>query len=166
MVLVRAAVADDEPALGALNRATWSPDVSPGQRPPDDEGFFKARLRPEDVLVAEQDGVLVGFAIVTPASAMPTHGHVRVLNGLSVDPAAQGAGIGRLLVDAAAAWARELGARKLTLRVLDGNTRARRLYLGAGFVVEGVLVAEYLVAGRSVDDVLMALHLDGGSASG
>jgi hypothetical protein len=47
------------------------------------------------------------------------------------------------------------GARKLTLRVLGSNVRARRLYESCGFLVEGVLRAEFFLGGRYVDDVLM-----------
>jgi ribosomal protein S18 acetylase RimI-like enzyme len=159
-VLVRPARPVDEPALHAINLSTWSPLVSPGPRPPADQPFFAGRLRAEDVLVAERDGV-VGFAIVTTGGSMPSHEHVLVLNGLAVDPARQGAGIGRLLVEAAVERARHRGARKLTLRVLAGNVPARRLYESCGFVVEGVLVGEYRLQGQDVDDVLMALDLTG-----
>jgi len=159
MVLIRPARPLDEPELLAINLATWSPQVSPGPRPPADQPFFGPRLRAEDVLVAERDDVLLGFAIVTPAGSMPSHEHVQVLNGLAVVPARQGAGIGRLLVEAAVDRARVRGARKLTLRVLANNVRARRLYESYGFAVEGVLVAEYRLQGQILDDVLMALHL-------
>jgi RimJ/RimL family protein N-acetyltransferase len=43
--------------------------------------------------------------------------------------------------------------------VLETNTRARRLYEAAGFEVEGVLRDEFLLAGRYVDDLLMARDL-------
>ena len=55
--------------------------------------------------------------------------------------------------------AAQLGARKLSLRVLGGNSRARRLYEACGFVVEGILRSEFLLGGRYVDDIFMARHL-------
>jgi RimJ/RimL family protein N-acetyltransferase len=76
-----------------------------------------------------------------------------------VDPAYQGRGAGQALLRAAADEARSRGARKLSLRVLGWNTSARRLYERCGFVVEGVLVREFLIDGEYVDDVLMALRL-------
>ena len=53
----------------------------------------------------------------------------------------------------------ESGGRKVTLRVLGPNTRARELYRRCGFVEEGVLRAEFVIDGVAVDDVLMARHL-------
>jgi RimJ/RimL family protein N-acetyltransferase len=44
--------------------------------------------------------------------------------------------------------------------VFSPNEPARRLYESAGFVVEGVLPEEFLLDGRYVDDILMALVLE------
>jgi RimJ/RimL family protein N-acetyltransferase len=63
-------------------------------------------------------------------------------------------------VEACIEQARDRGARKLSLRVLGGNTAARRLYESCGFAVEGVLREEFFLAGRYDDDVLMACVLD------
>ncbi|MYW00343.1 GNAT family protein, partial [Streptomyces sp. SID3343] len=59
---------------------------------------------------------------------------------------------------------RRRGARRITLRVLGGNASARALYRSCGFVIEGVLEGEFLIAGRYVDDVLMALDVTGPSS--
>jgi RimJ/RimL family protein N-acetyltransferase len=45
------------------------------------------------------------------------------------------------------------------LRVLETNSRARLLYEAGGFEVEGVLHGEFMLAGRYVDDLLMARDL-------
>ena len=56
-----------------------------------------------------------------------------------VDPAARGRGVGRELLDAVVAWAREQEpTRPIRLSVTDGNDGARRLYEGYGFVDTGV----------------------------
>jgi RimJ/RimL family protein N-acetyltransferase len=68
--------------------------------------------------------------------------------------------VGRALVEAAVVHARGRGASKLTLRVLGSNPGAQALYARCGFVVEGVLVGEFVLDGRPVDDVLMAVRLD------
>lgn len=157
MVLVRPATADDLGAVEALVRLT-APESSP--MPPDayPERFLE-KTAPEQLLVAETDHRVVGFCKVGPASQLSTNSHVLTVAGLGVDPGHRGRGAGRALVTAAVARARATGARRLTLRVLSTNAPARRLYESLGFRVEGVLVAEFLLAGRYVDDVLMVLDL-------
>ena len=48
-------------------------------------------------------------------------------------PAFRGKGVGRRLLEAVEAKARELGCCKLTLEVMDNNDRALRAYEAAGF---------------------------------
>lgn len=55
------------------------------------------------------------------------------VHDLVVAPEARGAGVGRRLLAAVEAKARELGCCKLTLEVLDNNQRALRTYEAAGF---------------------------------
>ena len=154
-VRVRAATEDDDAALGALDRATWSPQVNPG-RAPQTTTFLTERRRPEDVVVAAVGDRVIGYAILQQQAGMPSHEHVLLLNGLAVDPRAQGQGLGQRLVRFCQAEAVRRGVRKLSLRVLSTNRRAQRLYESCGFTVEGVLRAEFEIEGRLVDDVLMA----------
>jgi ribosomal protein S18 acetylase RimI-like enzyme len=158
VVEIRAASAADEDALAALDRAAWTPFSSPGPLP-EAAPFFDERTDPADVLVAVEDGAVAGYARLSRASRFASSDHVLTLNGIAVDPARQGRGTGRALVDAAIAEARRRGARRLTLRVFSPNERARRLYEAAGFAVEGVLRGEFFLDGRYVDDILMAVEL-------
>lgn len=64
-------------------------------------------------------------------------GHVLFLNGIAVAPEHRGAGIGRALLDDGLDVARRLGCAALELDVAEGNTAARQLYKGAGFVPAG-----------------------------
>lgn len=159
---IRKARHQDDTILGQVDAATWTADVSPAPAPPVGTAFFSERTRPNDVLVAEVDGVVVGYSILAQPIALPSHDHVLELRGLAVDLHQQRNGAGRGLVEAAVEEARDRGARKLTLRVLGGNTRARQLYDGCGFIVEGILRAEFFLDGRYVDDVLMARDLVSG----
>jgi RimJ/RimL family protein N-acetyltransferase len=158
-VEIRVATDADEAALVALDRATWSTVATPAPPPPAEHGFFDGRGGPRDVLVAVVDGAVAGYAHLGPATPVPSNAHVLMLHGLAVDPARQGRGVGRALVAAALADARGRGARRLRLRVLGHNAAARRVYEACGFVVEGVLREEFVLDGRYVDDVLMAVDL-------
>lgn len=161
VVKVRWADERDGPALARIDLATWTSAVSPAP-PPADPGsyvFFTDRTSPDAVLVAEVDGVVVGWVKVQPVTAMSSHKHVFEIGGLAVNPTSQGTGVGRHLVEAAAQDCSRRGAHKLTLRVLGPNVVARRLYERCGFVVEGVLKEEFLLGNRYVDDVLMARRL-------
>ena len=137
--------------------------MSPAPTPPAEVPFFSERVRPDDVLVCEVDdavpGGVAGYVGITQDIPIPSHAHVLQIGGIAVAPWAQGRGVGRALVEAAVAEARSRGAGKLSLRVLGGNAGARRLYERCGFVVEGVLVGEFVLDGVEVDDVLMARRL-------
>lgn len=160
-LLVRPGRPADEADLARIDLATWTPATAPSPPPADPAryAFFDERTTPADVLVAEVDGSVAGYVKLRPVSSLPAHAHVLQIGGLGVDPARQGHGAGRALVEAALHEARRRGARKLSLRVLGDNATARRLYERCGFAVEGVLEREFLLDGRYVDDVFMALHL-------
>jgi len=55
------------------------------------------------------------------------------LHDVCIAPSHRGCGVGRGLLAAVEARARELGCCKLTLEVLDQNTRALKTYTAAGF---------------------------------
>jgi ribosomal protein S18 acetylase RimI-like enzyme len=156
---IRQARPADEAALRQIDAATWTADSSPAPPRSPDLPFFSERTRPEDVLVAEADGQVIGYVHLEQASAIPSHQHVLDVSGLAVDPARQGHGAGRRLLEAGVEQARLRGGRKLALRVLGPNDRARRLYESCGFRVKGVLRGEFHLGGRYVDDVLMARDL-------
>jgi len=82
-----------------------------------------AQIANGQVIVAEFDGDMVGFAAVVGGE----------LDGLFVEPDMWGGGIGRALVDAAAHQARQKG---LSLTVI-ANPTARGFYESCGFSVEG-----------------------------
>jgi ribosomal protein S18 acetylase RimI-like enzyme len=158
MIRIRPAVTADGPRLVALDRATWSPENAVAPLRDDDADFFERRP-PSDVLVAEDDGGIVGYTQFGRPTPLASNEHVLHIQGLAVDPSARRRGVARQLLEAAAEEATRRGARKLGLRVLGGNASARALYASAGFVVEGVLREEFWLDGRYVDDVLMARRL-------
>jgi ribosomal protein S18 acetylase RimI-like enzyme len=156
--VIRPATPADEQELAALDRANWSTLMTPTPYDPERK-FFNEKTKPEDVLVAQVDGRIAGYAKLSRVHEIPASDHVLHLNGLSVLPEFRRRGIGRALLDAVAAEARARGARRLTLRVLGHNEGARTLYEQSGFVVEGVLRDEFFLDGAYRDDVAMALDL-------
>lgn len=85
---------------------------------------------PADLLLAEREGALVGFAWL---KRTPPVGELYVLG---VVPAAQGGGLGGALTAAALAHLRGRGDGHVVLFTDAGNDRAVRTYRAAGFVVE------------------------------
>lgn len=159
-VAVRVAGPGDDARLAAIDDATWSTLVSPAPRPTE-RVFFRPGVDPADTLVAEVGGAVAGYALLGHPTPLPASVHVQMLRGLAVDPALQGRGVGRTLVEAALREAGGRGAVKLSLRVLGTNVSARRLYEACGFETEGVLRDEFRLDGRTVDDHLLARRLDG-----
>jgi ribosomal protein S18 acetylase RimI-like enzyme len=156
---VRGARPEDDAALLAIDRATWSPYTSPAPGPSPGP-FFNERTLPENVLVAELDGRIAGWAKIDHPTELPASDHVWYVSGLAVDPECEGRGTGRALMEGLIALARERGGRRMTLRVFGPNERARRLYERLGFEVEGVLRGEFRVGDDEyVDDYFMALAL-------
>jgi ribosomal protein S18 acetylase RimI-like enzyme len=160
MMTIRRARLADEPELRDIDAATWTAGVSPAPPPSAGAAFFGERTAPGDVLVAETDHAIAGYAALGQSGPLASHSHVLQIQGLAVHPARQRCGVGRRLVEACIELARDRGARKLSLRVLGGNIAARRLYESCGFTTEGTLREEFFLGGRYVDDVLMACLLD------
>lgn len=84
--------------------------------------------------VAEVNGRLCGSAA---GIADPEAPDDVALVGMWVEPAARGAGVGRALVEAVAAWAADTGRQRLVLWVVEENAAARALYRHAGFQETG-----------------------------
>lgn len=157
--VVRTATDEDGAALARLDRLTWSTASSPAPPPPADRPFFGFRLDPSDVLVAELDGAVVGWAQLGHESPLVSHAHVLELQGLGVDPRVRGRGIGRTLVAAAVGEARRRGMREIRLRVLATNPWALAVYRSCRFEQEGCFRGEFVLDGAEVDDLVLARRL-------
>jgi ribosomal protein S18 acetylase RimI-like enzyme len=80
-------------------------------------------------LGSEPVGLVNCFQAMSTFSARP----LLNVHDIAVTAARRGRGVGRRLLAAAEALARERGCCKLTLEVLEGNVRAMGLYRDAGF---------------------------------
>ena len=89
-------------------------------------------MDPPKDLVAEVDGVVVGFANVGPfryePAVTPDSKIVGELWAMYVDPNSWGSGVGDELMAATLEELDRLGAVRSYLWVLEGNGRARRFY--------------------------------------
>ena len=65
-----------------------------------------------------------------------THEPVAHIEVLAVDPAAQGRGVARALMQAAEDWGRKMGLARISLNVWAQNERARGLYEHLGYKPE------------------------------
>jgi ribosomal protein S18 acetylase RimI-like enzyme len=85
-------------------------------------------------LVAEADGGVVGLLMVMA----PSWTYAAEITDLAVDRGARRSGGGKALVEAAVAWARQLGCRALWVEPSADNAKAIEFYLRMG--VPGVAV--------------------------
>jgi RimJ/RimL family protein N-acetyltransferase len=126
----------------------------------DERRYLKAvrRYPHAAVLVAERsDGTIIG-RLSLARDTHPASTHVADL-GLMVAKDARRHGVGSALLEAAVAWARGAGIRKLELHVFPWNEPAIQLYEKFGFEREGYRKAHYRRAQEDVDAVLMAYLL-------
>lgn len=85
------------------------------------------------ILLAYVDGQPIGIATCFVGFSTFYARPLLNIHDLAILPEFRGQGVGRRLLDAAAAKARELGCCKVTLEVHEGNLRAKQMYEAAGF---------------------------------
>ncbi|MDQ3738042.1 MAG: GNAT family N-acetyltransferase [Actinomycetota bacterium] len=106
-----------------------------------------ARLDDTEVVVAELEGRLVGCLtyVGDPNSPFAEHQHpdAATFRYFGVDPSAQGAGVGRSLVQWAVERARAEAKSKLHIHTLESMTTAQALYERFGFVRDPAADADW-----------------------
>jgi len=97
--------------------------------------FLRERLAAGDsvALLAFDGAEAVGFTQLYPSFSSLSMARIFILNDLFVAPAGRRRGVGAALLEAAAAYARESGAVRLTLSTAETNTTAQSLYEGKGW---------------------------------
>ncbi|HZX07466.1 GNAT family N-acetyltransferase [Kribbella sp.] len=158
-VTVRQAVEEDDAVLLAIERVAW--DASSGFPSYGEtlQDTFFTRSGPDAHLVAEYDGVVVGYVRLQEKYPFPEGSGVLAINGIAVAPDARRLGVGNALMTATTDEAHRRGARKITLHVHGVNAPARHLYERHGYVVEGTHTAEFIIEGAPVDALDMAKFL-------
>jgi GNAT superfamily N-acetyltransferase len=131
-MLIRPAEADE---VGELVRAYDWLFAPPGSTPVTWNATAAAdRLRAAiasddaDVLVADEDGTIIGVCSIYDDIDSVRFGHRVWIEDLAVDPEWRSRGIGHGLMEAAMDWARTRGASHLELDSAPGRVDAHRFY--------------------------------------
>jgi ribosomal protein S18 acetylase RimI-like enzyme len=144
--IVRRATLADMPAVGKLGALLvrahhdWDPQRFMAASRQTAEGygsFLNTQLGEEGVavIVAEQGGDVIGYvyAAVEPRDWMSLRDEAGAIHDVVVDPKHRGAGVGRLLLDAALAFLKSRGMPRVVLETAEQNDVAQRLFAKAGF---------------------------------
>jgi ribosomal protein S18 acetylase RimI-like enzyme len=97
------------------------------------DGLFLLLHQAACLLVADEDGVVVGMVSVQPLISTAQGGMVGLLEDLVVDEAWRGKGIGSQLLSAALDWAREQGLTRVQLLADRNNEAALQFYFRRSF---------------------------------
>jgi GNAT superfamily N-acetyltransferase len=110
---------------------------------------------------AQVDGQVVGGIFISGSRAAEEGARLR---WFIIDPAYQGRGLGRRLMEAAMAFCREKGFRRVYLTTFEGLTAARHLYEKHGFVLIGEEDATALTGNSALTEQVFEWVLPGGPA--
>jgi ribosomal protein S18 acetylase RimI-like enzyme len=145
MIVVRQITGDDweqmrDVRLAALAEAPHAFASSHAREVAFTEQQWRGRINERSVMffarVDSADSVPAAPAPAGLAGVYVEDGSANLVS-MWVHPAARGLGVGKALVEAAAAWAKAHGFSTLFLWVTESNTSARRLYDGCGFTPTG-----------------------------
>jgi len=171
MITIRPAEASDAASLVALAAAIgqepgdWLLTTEAWRPVADERRYLKAVRRHADAAVfVALDGDRIVGRLSLARDPHPASSHVADV-GMMVAASHRRRGIGRMLLEAAVAWARGAAVSKLELHVFPWNEPAIRLYERFGFEREGLRRGHYLRDGVAVDALLMAYHLPSESES-
>jgi [ribosomal protein S18]-alanine N-acetyltransferase len=146
---LEAATEDDVPALVALERQCFS-------QPWTAQHFRSAMADPEVGLVLVLRGVALpghpGRGLLAYCSFQTVVDEMHIHN-LAVDPAQQGRGLGRRLLELSLALGGRRGAERALLEVRQSNWAAQRLYRSLGF--RGVAVRRGYYTHPSEDALIL-----------
>lgn len=132
--------AADRGAWLAMRAKLW-PDGSEGHASEVDAFLRGSADHPEAVLVARENGRVVGFAelSVRPFAEGCLTERVGYLEGWYVEEASRRRGVGRALASAAERWARQRGCRELASDAATDNEVSVRAHLACGFQDAGTV---------------------------
>lgn len=161
-LVLRAAVPDDAGAVAAIYAHYVLTSVATFDLAPPDSEFWLDKLATLDTrglpfLVGESDGVVAGFAYLSPYRPKPAYGRTAE-DSVYVAPGYLGRGYGRLLLADLLERAAGTEIRQIVAVIADGGDGAsERLHAAMGFAVVGRLRGVGHKFDRWIDTVLMQL---------
>jgi len=106
--------------------------------------LLQGRPRAEILIAESASAERLGFVYVHRAADYFTGREISYLSVIAVAAAAEGEGVGSVLLRAVESWARERGHPLVMLNVFAANTRARTVYERSGYVCETVRYVKVL----------------------
>lgn len=170
MALIRAARADDMPAITAIygfhvRHGYGSFELEPPEAAEMARRYNRILASGLPYLAAEQQGRVVGFAYADRYRSRPAY-RCTLEDSIYVHPEHTGRGVGRVLLPALLDACERIGCRQLVAVIGDsGNLGSIRLHAGCGFERVGVLRSVGFKLGRWLDTVFMQRALGGGDAA-
>jgi aminoglycoside 6'-N-acetyltransferase I len=133
-VIIRRATPSDYEEWLRLRRALW-PDTSVEEHHQEMADFLREDAEMVVFVGARPDGRLGGFveAGTRPYAEGCSTSPVGYVEGWYVDPDLRRTGVGRALVEAAEAWARERGLREMASDALIDNEVSYQAHLALGY---------------------------------
>ena len=134
--IIRPARPEDAAAIVALINKLAAFERAPGAVTLTEETVRRDAFGPDrrfEVLLAENEGGLCGGVTLLAGYSSWAGAPALIVHDLHVDATARGRGVGRALLEAAAALALARGCCRIDVNVLSWNQPARRFYQELGF---------------------------------
>jgi L-amino acid N-acyltransferase len=159
-MLIRPAHMDDLPAItdiynDAILKTTASFDLEP-KTLDQQRGWFEAHGAKHPIVVAEEDGFIVGWASLSRFSDRCAY-EGTVEDSVYVREDCRGKGIGRALLEAIVAEGRRVGVHTIIARIVGGNDCSIHLHEALGFFTVGVMKETGRKFDQWLDVVIMQL---------
>jgi L-amino acid N-acyltransferase YncA len=155
---VRAATAADAAAICRIYNQGIEDRVATLEtelRTPEERAAWLAAKGPRHpVIVAEDDGHVIGWGSLNQFNARETYRHV-VDFSLYVERAYRGKGVGKVLLERLIELAREHHFHKMVLSAFPSNSGGMALYERMGFRTVGVYKEQGILDGHWVDTIVM-----------
>ena len=155
--IIRAGRPDDAPHIADIYNQSIAERGATFETEPRTAESMRARIAESEqfpLLVAEDEDVVIGWAGLSTYRPRACYAGIAEFS-IYLDRAARGRGVGRQLLDALLASARERGYWKLLSRVFPANTASRALCRACGFREVGVYEKHGQLDGEWLDVVIV-----------